>query len=142
SLAYRNLKRGQSMGLPSGQTVARYMGEKVIADSKLRIGPATREAKRDKEDNPLLVDVSPNFKDNAPLWFYILAEAQQAFVTDKTPIRLGPVGGRIVAEVFIGLLLGDQHSFISQYPGWKPNLGRRGKFDIADLISQARLAKD
>ncbi len=71
----------------------------------------------------------------APLWYYVLAEAQQAFETDETPIRLGPVGGRIVAETFIGLLLGDSHSFLSQDPYWAPNAAR--KFGIADLIKRA-----
>ena len=136
SLAERNLIRGLRMNLPSGQTVARFMDEKVIKDDDLRVGKATED---DTEGNPLLVRISPKFKDNAPLWYYILAEAQQGFKTDATTIRLGPVGGRIVAEVFIGLLLGDQRSFLSQYPSWQP-IGAftvRGKFGMAELIRQA-----
>ncbi len=136
SLAERNLIRGLRMSLPSGQTVARYMDEKVIKDEDLRVGKATEG---DTENNPLLIRISPKFKDNAPLWYYVLAEAQQAFRTDATRIRLGPVGGRIVAEVFIGLLLGDQCSFLSQYPSWQPigAFTTRGKFGMAELIKQA-----
>ena len=74
----------------------------VIPDEKLRVGKATAG---DTENNPLLTRISPKFKDNAPLWYYILAEAQQAFEDNSTPIKLGPVGGRIVTEVFVGLCL-------------------------------------
>ena len=76
------------------------------------------------------------------LWYYILAEAQQAFRDDKTPIRLGLVGGRIIGEVFAGLLLGDRHSFLNQDPGWRPipEFTRNGKFGRAELIAQAMQA--
>ena len=40
NLAYRNLLRGVSMGLPSGQTVARYMGLNPIPDEELKVGKA------------------------------------------------------------------------------------------------------
>ena len=139
SLAERNLIRGLKMGLPSGQSVARFMDLPVIPDEKLRIGKATKD---DNENSPLLTSRRPWFKDNAPLWYYILAEAQQAFRNNATTIRLGRVGGRIVTEVFVGLLLGDQHSFLSQNPSWKPftDFTHRGKFGIAELIKQAQNA--
>jgi hypothetical protein len=137
SLAERNLIRGLRMDLPSGQTVARYMDKKIIDDDDLRIGKATEG---DHKKNPRLTKLFPKFKDNAPLWYYILAEAQQGFRDNTTPIRLGPVGGRIVAEVFIGLLLGDQCSFLSQDPSWRPNkefFNTECKFGMAELIKQA-----
>jgi Animal haem peroxidase len=139
SLAARNLLRGWRMGLPSGQAVARAMGLEPISDKDLRVGKATKE---DTEKNVRLVDVSPTFKDNAPLWYYILAEAQQEFVDNGTPIQLGPVGGRIVGEVFAGLMLGDKHSFLNQDPTWKPfqDFAPGGKFGIAELIAQAMKA--
>jgi hypothetical protein len=141
-LAERNLLRGLSMSLPSGQTVARHMCIPPIDDAHLRLGKLTNE---DFDKNPLLVDRFPNFRDNAPLWYYILAEVQQQFIKgdkkDETPLHLGPVGGRIVAEVFAGLILGDNHSFLAQQPCWRPlpQLCRDGKhFGIADLITFAR----
>jgi hypothetical protein len=141
SLAERNLTRGMSMGLPSGQDVARYTDIPLIADDKLRVGKATKE---DAGKNPLLTDISKGFADNAPLWYYVLAEAQQQFDgKDDTPIRLGEVGGRIVAEVFIGLLLGDSHSFLSQAPSWEPEptfKNDKGKFGMAELIKVAKQA--
>jgi len=139
SLAERNLLRGLRMGLPSGQDVARRMGVPVIPDEKLRVGKATEE---DSGKNIRLIDISPGFRNKAPLWYYVLAEAQQVFVNDATAIRLGPVGGRIVGEVFVGLLLGDSHSFLNQDPLWQPipDFIRNGKFGMAQLIEQAVMA--
>ncbi|HEY6136553.1 MAG TPA: heme peroxidase family protein [Thermoanaerobaculia bacterium] len=131
SLAQRNLLRGRSMSLPSGQTVARHMCIEPIPDDDLRVGKATEE---DSPKNKRLVDISEKFANNAPLWFYVLSEAQQQFKDDDTPIRLGPVGGRIVTEVIAGLILGDRHSYLSQQPCWKPLFQRHGKFGFAELI--------
>jgi hypothetical protein len=44
-------------------------------------------------------------------------------------------GGRIVAETFVGLMLGDSHSFLRQHANWAPNAQR--KFTMADLIKTA-----
>lgn len=137
SLAERNLLRGLRLGLPSGQDVARAMGITPIPDHKLRVGKATEE---DSPDNKPITEFGSSFQDKAPLWFYVLAEAQQAFKNDKTPLLLGPVGGRIVAEVFIGLLLGDSHSYLNRDPLWTPKkkfLNKDKKFGMAELIKQA-----
>jgi len=54
------------------------------------------------------------------------------------------VGGRIVGEVFVGLMWGDKHSHLRQCPEWQPvpEFCRDGKFGIAELILQAREATD
>lgn len=140
SLAERNLIRGWRMGLPSGQTVARHMDVPVIPDENLLVCKAIEKPDTKKP----LTEISAKFSDNAPLWYYILAEAQQAFDGhNETPIRLGPVGGRIVAEVIIGLLLGDHHTFLSQQPSWQPieEFKNGGEFRMADLIKQAMLPR-
>ncbi len=132
SLAQRNLLRGLRMGLPSGQDVARAMGVEPLPDEKLMVGKATSD---DKPVAKSVVDVSPDFKGKAPLWYYVLAEAQQQFDgNNATPIRLGAVGGRIVAETMVGLMLGDSHSFLSQDPAWTP---AKKSFRMADLIRMA-----
>jgi hypothetical protein len=149
SLALRNLLRGREFSLPSGQSVARFLGEPVIADADLRVGKATKDntegnAKTKIPKNDPITAISPEFTGNAPLWFYILSEAQQLFqkqdpIDNSFPIRLGPVGGRIVAETFIGLMLGDPQSFLSQHPDWTP-MGSLGgdKCRIKDLLNAAR----
>ena len=139
NLAQRNLLRGLSMGMPSGQDVARLMGIEPIADENLRVGKA---AVADWDKNPTLVSISPAFGDNAPLWYYVLAEAQYEWVLrakakggkgDEEPLRLGTVGGRIVAETLIGLLWADGHSYLRQAPNWKPDEIR----SMGDLITAA-----
>jgi Animal haem peroxidase len=145
SLAERNLLRGLRMGLPSGQDVAKKMGFPVIPDKKLLVGMAAVPDEEEGGESKPLTEVSAEFAGKAPLWYYILAEAQQAFQKkprNDTPILLGPVGGRIVGEVFVGLMLGDRHSFLSQDPTWEPakELTRDGKFGMAELITQAMKA--
>src|SRR5215813_2132815 len=81
SLAGRNLLRGWRMGLPSGQAVARHMGLTPIPDDKLKVGKATEA---ETPTNQSITAISPKFKNNAPLWFYVLAEAQQQFVKNDT----------------------------------------------------------
>ena len=138
SLAFRNLQRGVTMGIPSGQAVAKKMGLDVIPDAKLKVGKANKDG---QTANVSIATLHPSFRNNAPLWFYLLAEAQQAFKNNDTPIQLGAVGGRIVGEVFVGIMQGDKHSFISQDPLWEPieAFKKDGKFGIAQLINAAIL---
>jgi len=52
--------------------------------------------------------------------------------------HLGPVGGRLVAEVLVGLAYYDYHSFLWQPPGWQPHpaVARKedGAFAMARLV--------
>lgn len=140
SLAQRNLMRGNSMGLPSGQDVARAMKIPVIKDEKLKVGKANLDG---QTSNPSILTVEGYTPGKAPLWYYILAESQLQFVTNDTPIHLGPVGGKIVGEVFAGLLAGDGHSYLNQDPFFIPEesfLDKDGKFGMAELLGQAKLA--
>jgi hypothetical protein len=43
-----------------------------------------------------------------PLWFYILKEVELLYNGE----RLGPVGGRIMAETLVGLLQRDPNSYL------------------------------
>ncbi|HAJ59844.1 MAG TPA: peroxidase [Cyanobacteria bacterium UBA8543] len=121
SLAVRNLKRGSSMGLPSGQSVARRM----------RFKPLTRLEIAQGSDGE--VAAKHNFHIESPLWYYILKEAQ----VQNQGERLGQVGSRIVAEVFVGLLEADSSSFLVRNPNWKPILPAQtpGTFTMADLLN-------
>lgn len=55
-------------------------------------------------------------------------------VTIATP-QLGPVGGRIVAEVFLGLLFADKKSYLNVEPDWTPPGG--ADFRLRDLVMAA-----
>jgi hypothetical protein len=48
----------------------------------------------------------------------------------------GAVGGRIVAEVLLGLLAGDQHTYLSEQPGFTPAhfLAPNGVFGMPELL--------
>jgi hypothetical protein len=132
SLALRNLLRGLRMSLPSGQTVAKAMGVRVLTDDELLIGKDTRRGRKQP-----LKKISDRFAGNAPLWTYVLAETQKPDADDDVPRRLGDVGGRIVAEVMIGLMLADKHSFLNQYPNFQPSnelCADPQKFKIVDFI--------
>lgn len=80
--------------------------------------------------------------DHTPLWFYVLREA----AVQQSGEQLGAVGGRIVAEVFIGLLQGDRLSYLSQDPEWEPFLPTidpartHEDFQIIDLLRFAGVA--
>jgi hypothetical protein len=120
-LAIRNLFRGLELGLPSGQDVARAMNVVPLENDDLLDGlTLTPVARQDLEDN-------------APLWYYILKEAELG----TGAAHLGPVGGRIVAEVLIGLLAGDELSYINVSPGWTPTLDGTGTFTLSDLVNFA-----
>jgi hypothetical protein len=110
SLAVRDLLRGETTELPSGEAVARLMG----------VAPLTCE------------EVGESWPHGTPLWFYILKEAEHRGGGD----RLGPVGGRIVAEVLIGLLRADPAGYLSVQPEWEPTLPATGpSFGLADLLT-------
>ena len=141
-LALRNLLRGWRMRLPTGQDVARAMGIKPLEDNEILIGKFTG----DPADIVGTIDsVDPAFKGNCPLWTYILAETVKTTATLTTTKgnknietrKLGPVGGTIVAETFLGILLGDSSSYVSLDPLWKPSLTINGVFGLRELIAAA-----
>lgn len=113
SLIDRNLTRGARMLLPSGQDVAGRMGAAVLTDDELGLpggGPA-------------------------PLWYYVLREAE----VQAGGEHLGEVGGRIVAEVFLGLMEADPSSYLRNQPDWTPFLpsATAGDFTMPDLVAFA-----
>jgi hypothetical protein len=97
SLAVRDLQRGQGVGLPSGEAVARHLGVRPLSRDEVGLGPT-------------------GWTGETPLWYYILREA--AVTTSGN--RLGPVGGRIVVEVMATLLDRDPASVRFAGPEWAP----------------------
>ena len=97
SLAFRDLQRGQGVGLPSGEAVARHIGIAPLTAEQVGIG-------------------STGWHGETPLWYYILREAYAC----TGGHRLGPVGGRIVTEVLVGLIDTDPTSFRQNNCEWQP----------------------
>lgn len=121
-LSVRNLLRGRALGLPAGQDVARAMGIEPLTDEQLFADLELKDATK------------ADLAGRAPLWLYVLREAD----TLADSAGLGPVGGRIIAEVLIGLLAGDPLSFLNVNPGWQPTLtGRRdsGSYTLSDIVN-------
>lgn len=126
-LAARNLRRGLAFGLPSGQGVAGAFGIVPLTPAQLKAGlPADEIALLNSNAGVLL--------NKTPLWYYVLREARVL----QNGNRLGPVGGRIVAETFVRLLKRDADSFMN-VPGFTPSLPASvpGTFMIADLLEFA-----
>ena len=115
SLATRNLLRGLTMKVPSGQRVAAAMRLPVL-------GP------RD------LDDLEPfDLQQRTPLWFYVLREA------DVTRRRRAPGAGRR-ADRRRGhrrARQGDGQSYLRQDPDWTPTYGKGGAFTMVDLLRVA-----
>jgi hypothetical protein len=141
-LALRNLERGNTFGLPSGQKVAEALGVEPISDENLLIGRAATDAHRKP-----LTDIARSFAGKAPLWAYILSEAQvmswkkaqPGISPDDIPIKLGPVGSRIITDVFAALLIGDRTSYLYSPDPFRPiaTFSRNGAFGLAELINVA-----
>ena len=124
SLPQRTLLRHLTWSLPSGQAVARQLRAPVLH-------------RTDLADLAGLVD-GPGLDRSTPLWFYVLREAD--LVTGGQ--FLGPVGGRIVAEVMLSLLFTDPSSYLSAEPAWQPHLGGSGgsgggDYEVADFLRWA-----
>lgn len=108
SLATRNLLRGRRLGLPSGQAVARAVGAEVYTADDLGYDDAVAAVERETGRTP--------GDRETPLWYYVLAEANVA----NGGARLGPVGSRIVAETFLGLLDESRAAYRTVQPNWTP----------------------
>jgi hypothetical protein len=121
-LAVRNTLRGKRVGLPSGQQVARAMRVNVLSNAALGLSN------------------DPGWGGEAPLWFYILKEAELPPYNGE---RLGPVGGRIMAETLVGLLQRDPNSYLYLDAAWKPAppiAPATGQFTFVDLLKYAGAA--
>lgn len=116
SLAVRDLLRGLATALPSGEAVARRIGERPLTPDETTL-PAS------------------GWPGETPLWYYVLKEAEAR----EDGECLGPVGSTIVGEVLLGIVDRDPRSYRSVDPGWRPTLpGReRGRFTLADLLAPA-----
>ncbi len=119
SLAYRDLQRARALDMPSGEVLAAAVGVPVLTREQVGLDAVGWEGE-------------------TPLWYYILKEAEVL----TAGVRMGPLGGRIVAEVLIGLLDGDPTSYRNAPAPWLPELpsAQEGTFTMADLLRFAGVA--
>ena len=97
SLAVRDLERGQGVGLPSGESLARHLNIEPLSAEEVGLAKI-------------------GWRGETPLWYYILREGDIRTGGD----RLGPLGGRIVGDVLIGLLRADASSLLNATEEWRP----------------------
>ncbi len=106
SLAVRDLERGQGVGLPSGEAIARHLNEEPLSADEVGA-------------------VKAGWHGETPLWYYVLREADVRCGGN----RLGPVGARIVGEVLVGLLDVDPTSVHHAPQDWQP------RFSLVELLT-------
>jgi hypothetical protein len=106
SLAFRNLARARSLGLPSGESVAQKLAEEY---STVRVLPADEIF--DPSAFPGRAELADAAKSAAggktPLFFYLMREA----AIEAKCATLGPAGSAILLEVFGRMLVGCNTSF-------------------------------
>lgn len=111
SLAFRNLVRGRSLGLPDGRAVAAS-----LADCGYPVDPCV-DLKLSQIGGwrSVPAPVKRELAEANPLFFYILRESA---LCD----RLGPTGSAILLEVFGGMLSYCSTSYLKD-PSWSPHPG-------------------
>ncbi len=119
SLPKRTLRRAIERKVVSGQEAARSLGLKPLAARDLQLKELSTPARE-------------RLLKATPLWYYVLCEAER-----EGGNHLGPVGGRIVADVILGLLGSDPTSYVHDQK-WRPTLGEKpNEFWMTDLIEVA-----
>jgi hypothetical protein len=118
SLAYRDLERGLALDLPSGEAASRAMDVEPLTGDEVGLAKT-------------------GYHGETPLFYYILKEAEVRTGGE----RLGDVGGRIVAEVLLGLIDSDPTSYRNAENEWRPTLpgDQQGHFTMVDLLRFARI---
>jgi hypothetical protein len=116
SLAVRDLLRGRALDLPSGEALAEAMGVEPLSEEELG-----------------LTELGLGWQGETPLWYYVLKEAELTAGAQ----HLGAVGGRIVAEVMIGLMQLNPDSYLAADRSWTPQFGGGSDFKMVDLLKMA-----
>ncbi len=133
-LAVRNLLRGYLLRMPTGQAVARAIGQPPLTPDEI-LAAAEKVQAPEGEESQAAVLRDSGFLRRTPLWYYVLAEASARGRGN----HLGPVGSTIVAEVLIGLARRSEDSILRVKGKWKPSLpsAKPNEFTLADLLRLA-----
>jgi len=133
SLARRNLRRGYNLRLPTGQALHKYLKQHGAVQTS-PIGDVSTIFTAKTELRDFLKNSSSRMFERTPLWFYILAEAEQAGGD-----RLGELGSCLVASTFVGVLLADPDSALSR--GFTPDQSPLRMPDNSPIDSIAKWMK-
>ncbi|WNV88207.1 heme peroxidase family protein [Umezawaea sp. Da 62-37] len=122
NLAFRNLTRASMVRLASGQQMAELLCVEPLTEEQILVGDGGADlgSLTDRQRASVVAAT--------PLWFYVLREAE------LNGGLLGPVGGRITAEVFHRAMEGSRTSIVRS-PAWRPSLGPDSEtFRMTDLL--------
>lgn len=120
SVAVRFFLQAKRAGLPSGEAVARALGESD------RLPQTAALRKLGLEETPLL--------------YYVLAEAEHQY-QESNQDRLGPVAGRLLANTIVRLLRRDPQSYLNAHPDFSPDsefTDDDGDFGVGKLVTAER----
>lgn len=122
NLAFRNLTRADMVRLAGGQQMAELLGVEPLSAEQILVGDGGASLDSLTDAQKAAVTAA------TPLWLYVLREAE------FHGGLLGPVGGRIVAEVFHRAIEGS-HTSIVREPSWRPAFGPDARtFRMTDLL--------
>jgi hypothetical protein len=115
-LARRNLRRGLSLRLPTGQALHQHL-RALGAVQSAPIADVGAAVAGKPELAAFLRGSASRLHERTPLWFYVLAEAEAAGQG-----RLGELGSWLVASTFVAVMLADPDSALSRgfEPGQSP----------------------
>ncbi|MEV6237049.1 heme peroxidase family protein [Lentzea sp. NPDC051838] len=122
NLAFRNLTRANMMELATGQQIAELFGVEPLTAEEILVGNGGANL------DSLTEEQKAQLAEATPLWFYVLREAE------LNNGLMGPVGGRLTAEVFHRAIEGSRISIVRS-PYWRPTLGPDSStFRMVDLL--------
>ena len=133
NLARHTLERHYKLRLPSGQVLAQLAGVQVMSESEV-LGTGYADI--------ALAATQAGFCTAAPLWYYILREAEH-FHDGR---RLGPLGSRIVCETLHAAIENSADSILKDmgdpapvfdFTPTMPRVTTGGLFSIEDIIALA-----
>ncbi|MEO7166436.1 MAG: peroxidase family protein [Spartobacteria bacterium] len=137
SLPEMTLRRGSRTRLPSGQEFARHFGYPELTPDSIAARPEDQAFFRES-----------GLRERTPLWYYLLREAALEGVYEAEPDgrhkvqKMGPIGGRIVAETFYQILNADADSIVHAGKSWRPPAFIFGDFDgMRKLESMQEIAR-
>ncbi len=134
-LAVRTLLRGTALKLPSGQVVARALGERVLSESEITQNSNGSETKQGR------IMREAGLAKETPLWYYILKESE----VRHNGNRLGPVGSHLLAETIFAALRNDPGSYVNRShhdefpPVWNFSSRERRIHGLSELFRLASI---
>ncbi len=139
ALAFRNLLRGNSLSLPSGQAVSQALHDKGYT----MVSPCDIEADSIRGWERLEKHGPSHLRENTPLFYYLLRESE----LKNQGKRFGPTGSALLMEVFGGILKLCGNTFVHE-TDWHPDpcLSREKKYwyahDYAEHLDKDKLLND